>query len=39
MTASSAMFYSGMDTRGEKPIFVEKNMTAKKRQKSLFYKK
>ena len=39
MTASSAMFYSQMDIRGEKPIFVEKNIAAKKRQKSLFHKK
>lgn len=37
MTASSAMFYSQMDTKGEKAVFVEKDIIAKKKQKSLFY--
>lgn len=37
MTASSAMFYSGMDLKSFKPIFVEKKQEEKKRQKSYFF--
>jgi radical SAM superfamily enzyme YgiQ (UPF0313 family) len=37
MTASSAMYYSGMDLKTFKPIFVEKNQENKKRQKSYFF--
>lgn len=39
MTTSSVMFYTQMEIRGEKQIFVEKNIVAKKKQKSLFLKK
>ena len=39
MTASSAMFYSGLDIKTFKPIFVEKNQFNKKKQKSFFFKK
>ncbi len=34
MTASSAMFYSGLDLKSKKPIFVERRQEEKKRQKS-----
>ena len=37
MTASSAMFYSGLDLKTLKPIFVERNQENKKRQKSYFF--
>ena len=39
MTKSSAMFYSQMDTKSFKPLFVEKNMERKKMQKSYFFNK
>lgn len=39
MTASSAMYYSGMDLKSFKPIFVEKNQDNKRRQKSFLLKK
>lgn len=39
MTKSSAAYYSQMDTKTFKPIFVEKNMERKKMQKSYFFKK
>ena len=39
MTKSSAAYYSQMDTKTFKPIFVEKNMDRKKMQKSYFFKK
>lgn len=39
MTASSAMFYSQMDLKSFKPIFVEKNQDNKRRQKSFMLKK
>lgn len=37
MTASSAMYYSGMDLKTFRPIFVERNQVNKKRQKSYFF--
>ncbi len=37
MTASSVMFYSGLELKSLKPIFVERNQNQKKRQKSLFF--
>lgn len=39
MTKSSAAYYSQMDTKTFKPIFVEKNMERKKMQKSYFFNK
>lgn len=39
MTTSSVMFYSGLDPRTMKPVFVERNMERKKMQKSFFFKK
>lgn len=36
MTASSVMFYSGLDPHTMKPVFVEHNQNEKRRQKSLF---
>ncbi|MCQ2144801.1 MAG: YgiQ family radical SAM protein [Bacteroidales bacterium] len=39
MTTSSVMFYSGIDPRTMKPVFVERNMDRKKMQKSFFFKK
>ena len=39
MTTSSVMFYTGLDPRDMKPVFVERNMDRKKMQKSFFFKK
>ena len=39
MTVSSVMFYTGMDPRTMKPVFVERDMEKKKAQKSFFFKK
>ncbi len=39
MTRSSAIFYSQMDPKTFKPVFVEKNMDRKKMQKSYFFNK
>ncbi|MDO5442566.1 MAG: YgiQ family radical SAM protein [Bacteroidia bacterium] len=39
MTTSSVMFYTGLDPRTMKPVFVERDMERKKAQKSLFFKK
>lgn len=39
MTKSSAAYYSQMDPKSFKPIFVEKNIEKKKMQKSYFFKK
>ena len=39
MTVSSVMFYTGLDPRNMKPVFVEHDMEKKKAQKSLFFKK
>lgn len=39
MTTSSVMFYSGIDPRSMKPVFVERVPERKKAQKSLFFKK
>ena len=38
MTASSVMFYTGKDL-SKRPVFVEKNISGKKIQKSLFFRK
>ena len=38
MTASSVMFYSGLDPKTLKPVFVERDVERKKRQKSFFFK-
>lgn len=38
MTASSVQYYSCMDLRTMKSVFVEKSIEGKKRQKSFFYK-
>ncbi len=39
MTTSSVMFYTGLDPRTLKPVFVEKNPDRKKAQKQLFFNK
>ena len=39
MTTSSVMFYSGIDPRDMKPVFVERNPDKKREQKSFFFKK
>ncbi|MCQ2148209.1 MAG: YgiQ family radical SAM protein, partial [Bacteroidales bacterium] len=39
MTTSSVMFYTGIDPRDLKPVFVERNPDKKKLQKSFFFKK
>ncbi|MGN0201439.1 MAG: YgiQ family radical SAM protein [Candidatus Cryptobacteroides sp.] len=39
MTTSSVMFYTGIDPRNLKPVFVERDMNRKKRQKSFFFQK
>ena len=39
MTTSSVMFYSGIDPRTMKPVFVERDSSKKKAQKALFFKK
>ena len=39
MTTSSVMFYSGIDPRTMKPVFVERNPERKRQQKSMFFKK
>lgn len=39
MTASSAMFYSGISLKTMKPIYMEKAQEGKRRQKSFFFKK
>ena len=39
MTTSSVMFYSGIDPRTMKPVFVERDPERKKAQKSQFFKK
>ena len=38
MTTSSVMFYSGIDPRDMKPVFVERDPERKMRQKSYFFK-
>ncbi|MCF0177865.1 MAG: DUF3362 domain-containing protein [Bacteroidales bacterium] len=37
MTTSSVMYYTGLDPRTLKPLFVEKNIEKKRRQKSFFF--
>lgn len=39
MTASSAMFYSGVDPRTLKPVYVERELERKRMQKEFFFKK
>ena len=39
MTTSSVMFYTGLDPRTMKPVFVERDLEKKKKQKSFFFKK
>ena len=39
MTTSSVMFYSGLDPRTMKPVFVERDAERKRAQKSQFFKK
>ena len=39
MTTSSVMFYTGLDPRDMKPVFVERDPERKKEQKSLFFRK
>lgn len=39
MTTSSVMFYTGIDPRTMKNVFVERDMTRKRAQKSFFFKK
>ncbi len=39
MTTSSVMFYTGLDPRDMKPVFVERNPEKKKMQKSFFFKR
>lgn len=38
MTTSSVMFYTGIDPRDKKPVFVERDPERKRRQKSFFFK-
>ena len=38
MTRSSVMFYTGVDLKTLAPIYVERNIDRKKKQKSLFFK-
>ncbi|MDD5951117.1 MAG: YgiQ family radical SAM protein [Bacteroidales bacterium] len=37
MTTSSVMFYSGLDPRTMKPVFVERDLERKKAQKAFFF--
>ena len=37
MTTSSVMFYTGLDPRDLRPVFVERDPAAKRRQKSAFF--
>jgi radical SAM superfamily enzyme YgiQ (UPF0313 family) len=39
MTRSSVMFYTGIDPKTGKSLFVERNIRKKQRQKSFFFKK
>lgn len=39
MTTSSVMFYTGLDPRTMKPVYVEKDPERKRAQKSMFFKK
>ena len=39
MTASSVMFYTGLDAKGLQKIFVERDMERKKEQKSFFFRR
>ena len=39
MTLSSAMYYTGMDLKSWKPIYVERKMERKRAQKATFFKK
>ena len=39
MTTSSVMFYSGLDPRTMKPVFVERDAERKRAQKSKFFRK
>ena len=39
MTTSSVMFWTGIDPRDMKPVFVERDPERKKEQKSFFFKK
>ena len=39
MTTSSVMFYSGIDPRTMKPVFVERDPARKKQQKEQFFRK
>ncbi len=39
MTTSSVMFYTGIDPRTMKPVFVERDPEKKQRQKSFFFRK
>ena len=39
MTTSSVMYYTGLDPRTMKPVFVERDPDKKKRQKSYFFKR
>ncbi|MCF0172711.1 MAG: YgiQ family radical SAM protein [Bacteroidales bacterium] len=38
MTVSSVMFYSGLDPKTLKPVFVERDIDRKRRQKMFFFK-
>ena len=37
MTTSSVMFWTGLDPRTMKPVFVERDQKAKKAQKNFFF--
>lgn len=39
MTTSSVMFWTGIDPRNMKPVFVERDPERKKSQKAFFFKK
>ncbi len=37
MTTSSVMYYTGLNPKNMKKVFVERNMERKKQQKSFFF--
>ncbi|MBR7026511.1 MAG: YgiQ family radical SAM protein [Bacteroidales bacterium] len=39
MTVASVMYYTGLDPKTLRPLFVERNLERKKRQKSFFFNK
>ena len=37
MTVSSVMFYTGLDPHSMQPVFVERDLERKRKQKSFFF--